>query len=633
MSETPARIQYEFAEFRLDLQQRLLLSASDGRPIPLSPKVFDTLLYLVERRGELLDKATLLKAIWPNVVVEENNLNQNISVLRRVLGENPGEHRFILTEPGRGYRFVADVRTLAVSPPAPETKRETSRATTGTAPRIDAPARSSIAVLPFANLTGDPAKEYFSDGMAEELIHTLGRVPGLKVPSRTSSFSYKRRDIDLRQIARDLEVDAVLEGSVRSAGERIRVTAQLVDARSGYHVWSQNYDRQFEDLFKLQDELASAIVQALRAHLHADLPSLAVQAPPTKDLDAYELFLQAASLLSRAHAEDVYAAQRLAEQAIARDPEFARAHSTLGSTYLVMAFFGLSSGPGGDLDKAEEAGRRALALNSDLLSARALLASVSSFRGDWIPARRAFESALALSASDPMVHQSYGTFLSVVGHTREALQELGAARRLAPANGMYASLQAVVCSMLGLDADALRYAEQAVNLGTPRGSLAVQLAHMNAAFRRGDFAQAAVHMASALPAAVREAGGADTVRLIYAARADSSKRAAAIEALRDLQAHAPGMDSGIMVIYMMDWYTTLGALDDAYAVAEAGSARLQRARSIGGNWGGLWRPEMRPFKQDPRFQGFAQRLGLMEYWNVYGPPDDCELRDGKLICQ
>src|SRR5215470_4332190 len=150
MPETAAKIQYEFNDFRLDPQQRLLLSGADRRPIPLSPKVFDTLLYFVERRGELLDKTTLLKAIWPNVVVEENSLNQNISALRRVLGESPGEHRFIVTEPGRGYRFVADVRTVNASASAARatTQTEVPLPLSASASGSTTSARTSIAVLP-----------------------------------------------------------------------------------------------------------------------------------------------------------------------------------------------------------------------------------------------------------------------------------------------------------------------------------------------------------------------------------------------------------------------------------------------------------------------------------------------------
>ncbi len=231
---------YDFGDFRLLAAQRRLTARSDGRAIELTPKALDALRCLVQHPGELLDKSTLIAAVWPNVVVEENNLNQVISALRRALGDGSGGRRFIVTVPGRGYQFVApvqEVRDGASSPPA-------APATTAT--------RKSVAVLPFINLTGDPAKDYFSDGMAEELIHILARVPGLKVPSRTSSFAYKGRNVDVREIARELDVGSVLEGSVRSAGERIRVTAQLIDGSSGFHLWSENFDRQFGDVFELR---------------------------------------------------------------------------------------------------------------------------------------------------------------------------------------------------------------------------------------------------------------------------------------------------------------------------------------------------------------------------------------------
>jgi tetratricopeptide (TPR) repeat protein len=366
--------------------------------------------------------------------------------------------------------------------------------------------------------------------------------------------------------------------------------------------------------------------------MDAELPSFATHAQPTQDLQAYELYLQAVSLLSRGDAEDVHVAQRLAQQAIARDPEFARAQYALALSHVNAAFFGLTSDTGAELDRSEQAALRALELDSSLLPVRVLLALVNSYRGAWVPAREVFESVLSLSDSEPGVHQAYALFLATAGHTRQALQQSDMARRLAPGGGAYASLASIVRSIIGLDAEALRYAELAVNLGIPREALGPQLTYENAASRRGDFAAAAVHMVNALPAEVREARGADTVRMIYAALADPGKKTAALQALRDLQANGPGMDSGVMLIFAMNWYTELGALDDAYAVAEAGLARLQRTGAIGGNWAGMWLPEMRPFRQDPRFQTFAQRLGLMEYWKEYGAPDNCEFRDGKLIC-
>src|SRR5215831_20900456 len=193
---------YEFGEFRLHAAERRLTSRADGRPIELTAKALDTLHFLLQHPGELLDKSTLIEAVWPNVVVEENNLNQVMSALRRALGDGSGGRRFIVTVPGRGYQFVAPVREVRDEATS---DRPDSRA---------APAaisdQKSIAVLPFASLSSDPERDYFGDGIAEELIHLLARVPGLKVPARTSSFAYKGRNIDVRQIARELGVGMLL---------------------------------------------------------------------------------------------------------------------------------------------------------------------------------------------------------------------------------------------------------------------------------------------------------------------------------------------------------------------------------------------------------------------------------------
>jgi len=183
MPESNVPTCYEFGGYLLDTHRRRLIQLSPRQPISLPPRVFDTLAYLIERAGELIDKTTLLDAIWPDSVAEENSLNQNISLLRRALAERPTEHRFIITVPGRGYRFVASVRKVA----RPE--------------EASAPA-TSVAVLPFVNLTGDAANDYLADGLAEELIHQLSKLPGLSVAARTSSFAYRRHPTDVRRIAR-----------------------------------------------------------------------------------------------------------------------------------------------------------------------------------------------------------------------------------------------------------------------------------------------------------------------------------------------------------------------------------------------------------------------------------------------
>ena len=217
-----------------------------------------------------------------------------------------------------------------VNPPSAETEEQSvavpARSLGATAARDEAD-RRSIAVLPFANLTGDPSKDYLGDGLAEELIHTLARVPGLRVPSRTSSFAYRGRDVDLRRIATELDVGAVLEGSVRAAGERIRITAQLIDGHSGYHLWSQHFDRRAEDLFELQDELASAIIlQTLNVTWRAQTSDACCARRQQRNLEAYRLYLEAMTEQARGSVRSAFDKLQLA---LRLDPGFAQARAAV----------------------------------------------------------------------------------------------------------------------------------------------------------------------------------------------------------------------------------------------------------------------------------------------------------------
>lgn len=518
-------------------------------------------------------------------------------------------------------------------PQAPATQPAATATQTSPGSRVAATApRASVAVVPFANLTGEPAKEYFSDGMAEELINALAGVPGLKVPARTSSFAYKGRNMDVRQIARDLEVATVLEGSVRSAGERVRVTAQLVDGNTGYHMWSQSYDRKFADLFKLQEELATAIVQALRVHMHAELPSTVTPAAPTQDLGAYDLYLQARAVMARGEADSMVVARELLEKATARDPQFAGAYAVIGLTHIVSFNSGNSADPS-ELVMAERAAQGALSLDPNVVVARAVLARVNSFRRNWVAALKDYQAALALNDQEPGLHNSYSGFLMDVGHTREALREAHAAQRIAPAYAPYALAVAVAYSILGMHPEAMDYSQRSLNLGMSPGIPVFSIMRARAALDDGRTQEAATQAVQALTPSLRDSGGADAVRLVFAALADSSKKGAAIQALRELRSSAPEMQSsGTMLLLSISWFASLGALDSAYEVADQRIAGLARSGTTGAAWGPIWVPEMLPFRQDPRFQAFTERLRLMEYWKQYGPPDNCELRDGKLIC-
>lgn len=613
---------YEFGDFRLLAAQRRLTARSDGRPIELMPKALDTLHFLVRHPGELLDKSTLIAAVWPNVVVEENNLNQVVSTLRRALGDGSGGRRFIVTVPGRGYQFVApvrEVRDAAPSAPQPAPAAESPPAT-----------RKSIAVLPFVNLTGDAAKDYFSDGMAEELIHILARVPGLKVPSRTSSFAYKGRNVDVRQIARDLDVGIVLEGSVRSAGERIRVTAQLIDGTTGFHLWSENYDRQFGDVFELQDELARAIMTALRLTLDGRMTAQ-IHQPPTRDVQAYHLYLR--SMAVQPSATSMQAALGNLEQALARDPGFARARNALASLRAIALVADVPL-PGTLADTEREVLQN-LDVNATPGSTHTALGIIYAAQGRWLPAQQQFQAAIATDGSDPLTYQSYGLhLLGSTGFLRRYTDAALTAHGLAPA-WVTNLLNLAVAHLLIDDPEAAeQYASLCIGLGAPPASGPLCDVRSQLALRAGRFEQACDLIIAALPPQSGDSTGIEAVRSVFAAlesRSGVSAATAALDAVRTrLAANAW---SELMRRRFVLWYTQLGALEQSFEVATASLDHFAQSGTIGTAWAHLWMREMLPFRQDARFQALCRRMALFDFWQRNGPPDRCELDAGTLICR
>jgi TolB-like protein len=515
-----------------------------------------------------------------------------------------------------------------------------TRARAPVAPAAVEPA-ASVAVIPFANLTGDPSKDYFSDGMAEELINLLAQVPGLKVPARTSSFAYKGRNTDIRRIARDLGVATILEGSVRSAGERIRVTAQLVNARTGYHEWSRDYDRQFTDIFKLQDELAAAIVQALRSTMGATISATqsVSRAPSTTDVEAYNLTLQGLALTQEqdAPAEQIASAIGLFQQAISRDPHYARAWSGIAWAYLGRGIVGHSAA---DVAEAERAANRALAINPSEGPAHTALGTIDFFR-DLVAGEGHWRSALAGAPNDPFSHSLYVFQLLIVGHLRGALEEARKAYALAPASSFALDRMARAYSSLGNDTEALRFADRAIELGQPKDGY-IQAVYASAAVRAKHYAQAVDFFAGPLEASgsVADARAAAAVRKIFAALTDPAQRPAALALRQELQFDATPVQSMAGVALANDsctgvsyGYVLLGALDDAYAVTT--QCRLLPGRIPGM----VWAPEMQAFRRDTRFGSLLGQIegqmgsSLLRYWQQYGPPDDCDLHGDMLVCR
>ena len=289
----------------------------------------------------------------------------------------------------------------------------------------------SAAVLPFADLSPAHDQEYFSDGLTDELITALSKVDGLRVAARTSSFQFKGREVDVRQVGRQLDVGSVLEGSVRRSGNRVRISAQLVSARDGYQLWADSYDRDLADVFAVQEDIARSIVGALRVQL-GHRASTRLAARPTQDLEAHDLYLKGRFAWNQRTADGLREAVRYLEQAVARDPGFAQAQAGLASAYLLVAPY--SGEPWAhSWKRSQAAAARALALDSTLAEAYTALAyGAMIYDFEWTRAEANFRSAIAADSTYPTAHQWYGNFLWSRGRLEEALQQMQWAHRLDP---------------------------------------------------------------------------------------------------------------------------------------------------------------------------------------------------------
>lgn len=372
---------YETGGFRIDVAQRLLLAA-DGARVPLPSRAFELLLCFVRRPGELLDKNRLMSAVWPNTVVEENNLTQSVGALRKALGEAPGEHRFLVTEPGRGYRFVAPVR--AIGPQSPQAPAQPRRrwplvaallvvgAVLGGVVALLQPDRAgarasgagpgslpthSIAVLPFESRSAAREDEYLALGIQDELLTLLTRVSGLRVASRTSTSKYAAGPAEMPRIGRELGVTYLLSGSVQRAGGLVRVNVALIEAAADRQIWAQTFERGAADVFAVESEVALAVAGALQARLTAQ-ERREITSPPTENPAAYDAYLRArafAEKTTRTEAE-IRAAIAAYETAVRLDPGFAPAWAQLARRHANFFSLAYDRSP-----RRREAARHALA--------------------------------------------------------------------------------------------------------------------------------------------------------------------------------------------------------------------------------------------------------------------------------
>jgi DNA-binding winged helix-turn-helix (wHTH) protein/tetratricopeptide (TPR) repeat protein len=433
---------YEFGEFHVNTNKRLLLRNGDS--VALTPKVFDTLLYLLQHQGEVVDKSELMRAIWPDTTVEENNLSQNISTLRHILGENRGANLYIATVPGKGYRFTAAVETVRGS-------------------LEGLPRKMTLAVLPFENLSADPEREYLADGLTEETSTSLGQIDPehLSVIGRTSVMAYKRTTKTVAEIGRELDAAYLIESSLRAEGERLRITCKLIRVRDQVQVWSESYDSEPRSLLTFQRELSGAISQQVRLRLSPDrLNGLARR--QTQNPEAHDLYLRGRHFWNQLTPATTKRASEYYARATALDPEYALAWSGLADAFSASPING-DAAPLVAAPRAREAAAHAVNAESKLAEAQTSLGLVKFwFDWDWASAETAFRNASAIDPSYPFVHRMLGILLAHMGRHDEAKTAIRRARELDPLVAVEHALSAQVAFVAKDYAAAVQFARQSI---------------------------------------------------------------------------------------------------------------------------------------------------------------------------
>ncbi len=417
---------YEFGPFRLDPRKRQLWR--DGEVVALKSKVFETLLVLVQNHGRVMEKDELMRLLWPDAVVEENSLNKNISALRKLLGENAAEHRYIVTVPGRGYNFVADVRELADEGEEMIVSTRT-RVTIRREEEIKEPAAESVAVLPFRWMGAESGEDYLGLGIADALITRLSRLRQLVVRPTSAIVCYTAPGQNVATVGRELGVASVLEGGIRRAGERIRVTAQLVSIAEGRTLWAGQYDEKFTDIFTVEDRFSAQIASALALEL-TDEERRQLHQQHTTNHEAHQLFWQGRYYFNQLP-QQMDKSIACFQRAIALDPNFALAQVELAMCYCFCGIFELMR-PDECYPLAQAAVAKALETDECLAEAHVALGRIKhEYERDWTGADRAFLRAIELNPNLSVAHVWYAFFLNMQGR-EGALAEVARAETLDP---------------------------------------------------------------------------------------------------------------------------------------------------------------------------------------------------------
>ena len=631
------KVTFEFGSFRLNPYERRLLR--DQTQIHLPPKAFDALVVLVENRGHLLEKDELLRKVWPDTFVEESNLAQHISVLRKALQGGQDGSRYIETVPTRGYRFIAEVRELGgitpdtnvLSGPTPS-QQPSLGVSKSTRPRHLFPSLiyalaavalllavliltlrvwkrfrmavpqpiQSLAVLPLQNLSADPGQEYFADGMTEALITDLAKIRGLKVISRTSIMQYKDSHKRLPQIARELGVDGIIEGAVVRSGDRVRITAQLVRAATDQHIWADSYERDLRDLVALQDEVSRSIARQIQIQLAPPAPQR-LAASAAINPQAREDYLKGRYFWNLRSEAGYLKAINYFQAAVTEDPQYAQAYAGSADAYALLGSMPNSKIPRDTaMPKAKEMALTALKLDDSLADAHTSLAFVE-MHYDWKfrEAEREFKRAIDLDPNYSIAHQWYAFDLAAMGPMDEAVAEVNRARQTDPLSAIINTDAAEILYFARRYDEALQQARAAVEMSP-------NFAHAHRVLAR---IYGEKHM---FPEAIAEGQRSvalspdDTWMLLELAStyALAGKKKEVQDCLRRATNISP---RGVLpeVGATAEIYLVLGEVDHSLKVLES----VYRRRD-----GGLILlnadPRFDSLKSDPRFQQLLQRIGL-----------------------
>ena len=419
-------MQFFFNDHALDTDRRELYRGPEA--VAVEPQVFDLLVFLVQNRDHVVSKDDLINGVWGGRIVSESTLTSRINAARRAVGDSGEDQKLIRTIPRKGLRFVGAVRTQtqgneqAVGPP--HEIQEPPR------PALPLPDRPAIAVLPFANLSGDPEQEYFSDGITEDIITALSKLRWFFVIARNSSFIYKGKPVHMKRVAEELGVGYVVEGSVRKVGDRVRITVQLSDAATGNNIWAERYDRALADVFAVQDEITEAIVAAIEPQLYAAETFRSRRKPPNS-MDAWDLVMRALSHFWRVTRQDYLVAQALLEKATAIDPNYGQALGVLATSQTFSAHMGWSD-MAAVVPLAERAALAAIRADSEDPWAHNALGSAYLFGRRFEDSLAELEVALRLNPNFSLAQGYYGLVLSYAGRWEEGSVAARRALRLSP---------------------------------------------------------------------------------------------------------------------------------------------------------------------------------------------------------